>query len=347
MKKYSYSDKAFVGTDAFLSASEEELRTLCVLLTAKEPLCAEDVFAAAGLATLGDAKDALAFWRGAGIIRAVNVKKAEGEKTVSISSGDEKTAQTVSTESAETPSDKKKRTPCRAQDALPTYSGKELALLIEKENLASFIEACQQIYGKVLSSTDINILLGIHKELGVDCEYICLLLAFYAEKAKKPMRYVEKVAFSLYDLGILTVSQLEEYIEKKKRMYTREQALRKLFGIGERALSSKEEETFVRWCEVYAYDDAMISLAFDMTVGATGKASVAYTDKIISHWNTAGCKTVKDVLDLLAKEKSEKAVKKSTVTAKSAKQTEKDAMRSFEVDDLFARALDRSYGTKK
>jgi len=321
LKRYIRSGKLPEKTEAFFNASAEELRVLALILASDLPLSAEDLQTAARLESLGDAKDALAFWRGAGLIKTAPAKK-------------EAVAE-------EAPAPKKK--PIRSADALPEYSGSEVASLIEKGNLASFIEACQQIYGKVLSSTDINILVGLKEELHFDCEYICLLLEYYGEKAKKPMRYVEKVAFSLYDQGVLSFEQLEAYIEKHRMMRTREGGLRRLFGMGERALTAKEEEAFTRWCVEYGYDDALIGLAYDLTVGATGKASVVYADKIITRWNTAGCKTVADANALLEKEKTEKAAKKSP---KSAKEAEKDEMRSFDVEDFFAHALDRSYGKK-
>ncbi|MBE6655864.1 MAG: DnaD domain protein [Ruminococcaceae bacterium] len=338
MKRYIRSGKAPERTEAFFAASDEELRVLALILAADTPLSAEDIEAAARLETLGDAKDALAFWRGAGLIKTAAAKKKDALSSEDTPKKEPSTSDGAAKKNAQT-----KKKPVRSADELPDYSGTELSALIEKGNLAAFIEACQEIYGKVLSSTDINILVGLNEELHFSCEYICLLLEYYGEKAKKPMRYVEKVAFSLYDRGVLTFEELEAYIEKDRLMRTREGALRKLFGIGERALSTKEVEAFTRWCVEYGYDDALIGLAYDMTVGATGKASVVYADKIITRWNTEGCKTAADVNALLEREKSEKAAKKSQ---KSAKEAEKDEMRSFDVDDFFAHALDRSYGKK-
>ena len=326
MKRYICSGKAPEKTEAFYNASSEELRVFLLLLSAKEPLSAEELVPLARLESLGDAKDALAFWRGAGLIKTATAAKKEAAPQEVLR--EEPGAQ---------------KTPVRSADAFPDYTGRELSALIEKGNLASFIEACQQIYGKVLSSTDINILVGMHEELHLDCEYICLLLEYYGEKAKRPMRYVEKVAFSLFDAGITSFEALEAYIEKHRLMRTREGALRKLFGIGERQLTSKEEAAFTRWCTEYGYDDELIGLAYDLTVGATGKASVSYADKIITRWNTAGCKTAADAAALLEKEKTEKKDKKPS---RSAKEQEKDEMRSFDVDDFFAHALDRSYGKK-
>lgn len=334
MKRYLYNGAPLSQSEAFKGASEAELRVLCLLLSADSSLSAEELYEGASLSSLGDAKDAIAFWRGAGLIKAESAgKKAHGTDT-----------SVEGTQTGERTSAAKKKSPVRSADALPEYSGQELSALIEKNTLPPFIEACQEIYGKVLSTTDISILVGLREELHFDGEYICLLLAHYGERAKKPMRYVEKVAFSLYDSGILTYAQLEEHIEKKQRMQTREGALRRLFGMGERALTSREEEAFVRWCEEYGYGDEMIGLAYDLTVGATGKASVAYADKIITRWNTAGCKTLADANALLERERTEKA--KTKKKPQSAKEAEKDSMRSFEVDDFFAHALDRSYGRK-
>ena len=324
MKRYIASGKAPEKTEAFYNASAEELRVLALILGADEPLSAEELTLGARLESLGDAKDALAFWRGAGLIKTATAAKKE----------------TPSPVPAE---EKPKARPVRSADALPDYSGKEMSRLIEEGNLSSFIEACQQIYGKVLSSTDIGILVGLHEELHLSCEYICLLLEYYGEKAKKPMRYVEKVAFSLYDQGVSDFERLEAHIERHRLMHSREGGLRKLFGMGERALTSKEEEAFTRWCVEYGYDDALIGLAYDLTVGATGKASVTYADKIITRWNTEGCKTAADANALIEKEKAEKA---KGAKPSAAKEKEKDAMRSFDVDDFFAHALDRSYGKK-
>ncbi len=329
MKRYIRSGKAPEKTEAFYNASFEELRVLALLLAADAPLSAEELAAQARLETLGDAKDALAFWRGAGLIKTAPAGKKDAPAKTD---GDAPSAP-----------EKPQKRPVRSEDALPDYSGGELSRLIEKGNLAPFIEACQQIYGKVLSSTDIGILVGLNEELHLSCEYICLLLEYYGEKAKKPMRYVEKVAFSLYDQGVLAFEQLEAHIEKHRLMRSREGALRRLFGMGERALTAKEEEAFTRWCVEYGYDDAVIGLAYDITVGATGKASVSYADKIITRFNTAGCKTAADANALLEKERAEKAGKR---TPKAAKEKEKDEMRSFDVDDFFAHALDRSYGKK-
>lgn len=338
MTRYTKTAKDPCSLDAFFEASAEEMRVLWLFQHTEEALSAEDVQAGARLESIGEAKDAIAFWRGAGLLRAAS-KKRESVAEPKEEKEPEKEILTAP------------KAPVRAADELPNYSGEELSGMIGGGNLASFIEACQQIYGKVLSTTDINILVGLREELHLDCEYICMLVAYCAgrkgagDAPKKPMRYVEKMAFAFYEKGIVDAKQLEEELSRRMRAKTREGQLRKLFGIGERALSTDEEAAFVRWCEEFHYDDEMIGFAYDLTVAATQKAPVKYADKILSKWNAAGCKTVADAEAFVLRERSEK--NKSTSRPKSEKDKEKEGMRSFDVDDFFARALDRSYGDKK
>ena len=104
MKRYVRSGKAPEKTEAFFNASAEELRVLALILSRDEPISAEDIETGARLDGLGDAKDALAFWRGAGLIKTAVAKKE-------------------ATDAAETVKSKKK--PVRSADELPEYSDRK------------------------------------------------------------------------------------------------------------------------------------------------------------------------------------------------------------------------------
>ncbi len=314
MKAYTLSEIDALMLPAFRTASADELRVLFAV-KARGSVTVDELKNLLSLDEDG-VRDALSFWRGAGAL----CECAEGEK---------------------------KKKPVESQDRLSPYSPAEAAEIIEGENLASFIEVCQESYGKVLSTTDIEILIGLHDQLSFSCEYICLLVAFLSRYGRKPMRYVEKVAFSLYDRGVITVAALTDYIEKKTRAERREGKLRRLFGIGERALTKKEDECFLRWCEEYGFDDAVIGLAYDITVGATGKATVAYADKIIRRWFEAGCKSLPAVEAFIEKEKAARPKAEPSGKKGSAAAEEKKGLSSLDVDDMFAHALARSYGDKK
>ncbi len=314
MKNYILvKDPSPVTLPAFRGASADELRVLFFLALRENGASFEDTVRETGLSE-EDARDALAFWRGAGAVTM-------GE--------------------AREPAPKKRHV--GAADALDPYTESETAHIIERDDLASFIEQCQETFGKVLSPTDISIIVGLREQLLLDCEYICVLIAYCLERGRKPMRYIEKTAFSLYDSGVETVEQLNAYIKKKQRLESREWSIRRLFGIGERAFSKKESEAVMRWCEEYGYDDSVIGLAFDITVGAAKKPSIAYADKILARWHEAGCRNLLAVEEYIEKEKAQRAPKKP----QKKTDAEKEDMRSFDTDDFFEHALSRSYGDKK
>ena len=327
MKVYFKTDMRPTDAPALLTASADELRVLLLVLSSEAGESTSSLAARLSLSE-GDVRDALAFWRGAGLV--TDVRKPEG--TADACEAEKKKAQGVSR-------------PVESADRLSPYSPKEAATLIEKDALAPFIEVCQETYGKVLGPADIEKILGLYDQLQLSPEYVCMLIAHCNEYGRKPMRYIEKLAFSLYDEGIVTVEALSCYIEKTRRLYSREGKLRRLFGIGERALTKREKECFLRWCEEYGYDDAVIGLAYDITVGATGKAAVGYADKLLSKWHASGCRSVGAVEELIERER---AARKTAAPTKKKPSGEGSTLSSLDVDDMFDRALARSYGgTKK
>ena len=312
MKAYRLTELDPLTLPAFRTASADELRVLFAV-KARGSASADELKNLLSLDD-GDLLGALAFWRGAGVL----TECAEGEN---------------------------RKKPIESGDELAPIAPAEAAKMIERENLASFIAVCQEIYGKELSPRDIEIILGLHDQLSLPEEYICLLLSYVMRYERKALRYVEKIAFSLYDRGIVTVESLTEYIEKKSRDELREGRLRKLFGIGPRALSTKEDECFLRWCEEYGYDDAVIRRAYDITIDEGKKASVISVDKLITHWHEMGCKSLPAVEEFIEKEKASRPKKESATKKSGAKESKAPA--SFDVDDMFANALARSYASVK
>ena len=323
-------DAALSQNAAFLEASAEELRLLLLLYENENGLSVSSL-AKAALLTVEETEAALSFWRGAGVIKlSQGAKKAATE---------EKNAEPKGAAKA-------KKKPIEQNEALPSYSIGHIADATEEEGLASFFSACEQIHGKQLSETDISILLWMHEELALDCEYILLLLAFCEAGGRKPLRYTQKVAHSLFDKDITTVKTLTEYLERLDKTRSREGSLRRMFGIGDRKLTAKEEECFLRWCTEYNYGDDIIGYAFDITVNATGKAAIAYADKIIQGWNEKGCKTIADAERLVEESRQSRPTAKKGKARSQAAEEESRSMQSFDVDDFFAHALERSYTPK-
>ena len=362
-----YKKKAGVtlsSLPAFAEASAEELRVL-LLFWEKETLSAEEIASLLSL-PVGEAKDALAFWRGGGALTGATAKEkaAPEEKKAT----DAKRALLAQVEAL-------KNRPVPSADVLPVYPEGELAKAIEEGDLSSFIAECQAIHRKQYSPGDINTVVALHKELHLPTDYICLLIAYCKsavhcdtqeaegangeekkskkrEKQKLPMRYVETTAFDLFDRGITTTDALTAYIERRTRYGEAEKFIRETFGLKDRRLAAFEEEIIERWFGAYGYNRAVILAAYEAAAASTSNITLKYTDGIVTRWNKAGCKNIADVHALIEKEKTERSAAKTAAAGgkkglSAAAIKEKEDMRSLEVDDFFAKALTRSYDSVK
>ncbi len=258
---------------------------------------------------------AVAFWRGAGILSLAGQPES---KVAAVTKNSKKTSGKA----------------LKSEDKLPEYTSAEVKrMFTSNEALAGLLDACQQIVGKVFNTTECSIILGMHEHLALDSEYIITLLAYCVGKGKKSLHYAEKTAFSLCERDIDTPAALEAHLKTLEAYDSVEGRLRSMFGIKDRALSKKEKDCFVKWCGEWLYSLDVIERAYEATVNAIGRASVPYTDAIISKWNAAGCRTLEDI------EKYDKGESKD-------RQTD-GVQSSFDTDDFFQAALKRSYSQMK
>lgn len=307
-------------------ATREEL---CVLLAlAVNPSAdAEDICSDLGIDN-DEFMKALSFWRGSG---AVSVTLSDGEKLPS----NRKKSDKAKKETADPPSREKKTSPAKKQplqsSGIPAYTTSQLADILEDDHsLGEYVENCQQIMGKMFSSAESSALVGIVEYLGVSTDYVALLCAFAVVHGKKSVRYVEKMALGLYDDGITTYSELEAHLKKLNKVEDMIPEIRKMFGIGDRALTTKEKKFIEAWCTEMDLSLELIEKAYEITVSNTGKAAMPYCNSILESWNAAGYKTVAEV---------------DAATADYKKKKSSASEGSFDTDEFFEAALRRSYGT--
>lgn len=306
---------SLLGGNALCEAGADDLRVLLALCELEEADTVR-IADALGLST-ATVETALAFWRGAGLLTC---KSAASTATA--------------------PKERKSARPLR-EDSLCELGGAEIAAKVKERGLSELVNAAEQQCGRLFNRTELSILVGLSEELGLDGAYILTLLSYCDSlgDGPKPLRYAERVALRLCEHGIDTCQALEEYIKEQELLHSVEGGLRRMFGIGARKLTPREERAFLTWTQEYGFGEELIGAAYDVTVGATGKASVAYTDKILAHWHEAGIRTVAEAEALLLREKEEKA--KGRRPARHTAKEERTS--SFDVGDFFQKALDRSY----
>nr|MBQ5811568.1 DnaD domain protein [Clostridia bacterium] len=192
----------------------------------------------------------------------------------------------------------------------------------------SFIDIAQQSAGWIFNTSELSIVASLYSNLKLSPEYILSLIGYFICKKEQNLRYLEKCAYSFVDEGITTPDALEEKLRMLEVFEGREGKVRSLFGLGTRTLSAKEKGFIAKWFDEYGVSDELVALAYEKTVDATGKASIPYANSILAAWHEKGIKKPDDVEKLPAR------------AQKGAEKTPQ----SFDVEDVFNRAINRSYG---
>ncbi len=210
------------------------------------------------------------------------------------------------------------------------YTDKEFETVLDgRSDLQSLITEAQNALGKPLYQADSKLLVSIAEAYDYDEDFMLTLLAYCNRIGKRNMRYVEKVATSLYDLGIKTSVELLAHLNTQEQAYYFEKTVRRIFGLGSRAFTSKEKVFLKAWQDTYQIEEELLQKAYDITVAATAKPSLNYANSILERWFAEGIKTLADL---------EKAEKEKTAAGKTG-----TTAISYNADDFFSAALDRSY----
>lgn len=170
--------------------------------------------------------------------------------------------------------------------------GEVNALLREDKRFAGLAAEMEKARGSVLSPSEREILAYLCGSLELTPEYLLVAAAYCRGRGKKKMSYLEKMVAGWLEEGIDTYEKAEVHIRRLTRQEDDEGRIRRLFGLPERALTAREKACINRWCGEYMTPDALIKLAYDRAVEATGKVSFAYIDKVLAAWAAKGITTV-------------------------------------------------------
>lgn len=170
--------------------------------------------------------------------------------------------------------------------------GEVNALLREDKRFAGLAAELEKARGSVLSPSEREILAYLCGSLELTPEYLLVAAAYCRDRGKKKMSYLEKMVAGWLEEGIDTYEKAEVHIRRLTRQEDDEGRIRRLFGLPERALTAREKACINRWCGEYMTPEALIKLAYDRAVEATGKVSFAYIDKVLAAWTAKGITTV-------------------------------------------------------
>lgn len=188
-------------------------------------------------------------------------------------------------------------------DEVPEYSQTDVAEHIGSDESFKYLaEFCENSLGKILSTVDLQVLLGIYSWLGLPVDVICLLITSCIEETRKKygagrvptMRTIEKRAKVWVRDGVLTLGRAEEYLKEQEKLGSDKARISTILGISGRALAPTEERYISEWIS-RKISDELIAAAYDRTVTNTGSLKWSYMNKILTTWCELGFKTVSDV----------------------------------------------------
>ena len=130
----------------------------------------------------------------------------------------------------------------------------------------------------------------------------------------------------------MNVSRMQVHLKRQDAADDAEAELRRMFGIGKRALIKREREAFFRWTAEWEMPCEVIARAYEIAVSRTKEPSIPYTNAILEKWRAEGLRTAEDV----DRFEAERRPVGAGVPAGA----------SFDTDDFFEAALKRSYGDK-
>lgn len=305
---------------------------------------------ATGLDT-DEVSSAIAFWRGASVISIAGKSKtssarsgASAKPTVDVVKNEPKPVEDAvnpkENEVAEAEESKNASKKALMRSDLPKYDPTTISEICGRDGgmLAAVIDQCQQIFERMFNPTEVAIIVSLNDYLGLEPEYILILCAYYAKKKPKcKLSYIEKTAYSLWNDGITKVPELEAYIKDMELYDGVVGRLRKLMGIGGRALTQKENGMLNHWIKDLGYSIDVIEYCYEVTVNSAKEFSFDYANTVLDAWYTSGVRTVDDAITAEEKHKADNK-KRYSPLANAGGITES----SFDGEDFLAMAIKRS-----
>ena len=294
-------------------AGDAELRILLRLAAVlKNGAMTEDELLAAlqGEEAAEEVRLSLAFWRGCGVIATDNRKKAAKPA---------KRVVTPEPEAEEKAEEAAKKT--IDADEAPFYTAKDLADAAEREpSFKSLVSFAENRLEKVLNTSELARLWSFLDYLKMPADVVMLVIEDCAARDKRSLRYVTKMLTVFADDGITDYAKAEAYFATRQEKNQYDGFVRRLFGLGERKLSTAEDEILNTWRKTYGYGEDMLGAAYEKTVASAKNPSIKYMHKILESWHRDGVRTLEDVGKTARSEKAEK---------------------SYDLDDFFQKAVSR------
>ena len=276
----------------------------------------------------GTVKNALSYWLAEGIL------SKEGAPAAAALENTDSTGGSGHINSTETPASTGAAKTSATRSVLPAYSQVQTAEAMQNNpDLQPAIHACEQVAGKIFSEHETAQLAALYDSYGFDGAFLMTLFAYCKKQGKNSVAYAVRTALGMYDDGIRTVGELEAKISYLDRLSDSTMQIRRMFGLGERALTASEKQYIETWTMEWKMPMEVIRCAYEITIKNIEKPRMSYVNKILSGWHDSGIHTVEAVA----------AAEEAYARQKQTQPSDGVGEHSFKLDEFLELAMKRSF----
>jgi len=234
------------------------------------------------------------------------------------------------------------------QQTRPEYRTDEINYYTQNSpDVTKLFKIAEQYLGRLLTISDQKILFSFYDWLHMPFDLIEFLIEYCTSNNHKAMHYIEKVAISWVDEGIVTVEQAKIKAVSDKRYFQILSAL----GASKSTLTPAEKKCMSKWLDTYKFNLDIILEACQKTVMQTSKPSLNYVDSILTSWFNEKVTTLEDIKALDKVHESKKLLSespsKATLSPVSNKVSKFNTMYSHDWDFDEIEKLERAYIERK
>ena len=165
----------------------------------------------------------------------------------------------------------------------------DLASVANDPYVAVLCQEAQSIFGKTLSRSEMQRLVGLYLNDGWQPDVILLCCAEVTRLGRRTIAAVTHLLARWREDGVETGEDAERWLQRAKQREAWCQDAAAQFGIEPRALTNWERRTIARWHEEMGIGREMIDEAL---LRANGKNTVRYVDGILRAWRAQGITTI-------------------------------------------------------
>ena len=178
------------------------------------------------------------------------------------------------------------------QQVRPEYSMDEINLYKNNSHdFSNLVKVAERYLGRLISFTDQKILYSFYDWLHMPFDLIEYLIEYCVSMNRTSMHYIEKVALSWVDEGILTLEQAKSKIAVDKQYFKILSAL----GSARSTLTPIDKKFISKWLDTYGFSMEIILAACEKAISQANKPSLNYVDSILTSWHNEKVKTLEDV----------------------------------------------------